>query len=414
MKKQILLATAAALVTTSVYATKARMQGLGQDADYGSLYIKDTRNVFRNASTVNHMRNYVVTEWGTAASAEGTESDPNAEGGFFREAGSFVYGVYLGSDRNTQNDKRTGTAGNGYAEQLAGSTNITFGNANLQDSDNELDLFFGGDMGVEWGVRLNYASNKTNTGATNTVEADQSAFGLGLGATMGDLQGWVNLQLSDESENLSGTTGTSQTSKWEADTGINVGVSYMWMDTTFYVDYDKRGAEYTTAGATSVTGTTEQSTWRLGAGHIKELSSTSRLFMDGELRLVNAEDQDGQSGNTAQSVEVDRTLVPLTVGFEADATSWLTLRGSIKQNIIIGDQEVSTDSSTANNTVVTAESTISNSTDVEAGMTLDFGKLKVDGVIGTTGDGGASATSSETGRLALDRLATRVAVHYWF
>ena len=90
MKKQIVLATIATLATTSAYATKARMNALGQAQDRGSFYINDTRNVFRNAARVNQTNNYTVTEWGTAANA-GAENAPNAEGGFFKNAGSFNY-----------------------------------------------------------------------------------------------------------------------------------------------------------------------------------------------------------------------------------------------------------------------------------------------------------------------------------
>ena len=93
MKKQIVLATIATLATSSAWATKARMNALGQGQDRGSFYIQDTRNVFRNAARINQTNNYIVTEWGTAGSA-GTASAPNAEGGFFKNAGAFNYGVY--------------------------------------------------------------------------------------------------------------------------------------------------------------------------------------------------------------------------------------------------------------------------------------------------------------------------------
>ena len=57
MKKQIVLATIATLATTSVWATRARMNSLGQQQDRGSFYIQDTRNVFRNAARINQTNN---------------------------------------------------------------------------------------------------------------------------------------------------------------------------------------------------------------------------------------------------------------------------------------------------------------------------------------------------------------------
>ena len=51
-----------------------------------------------------------------------------------------------------------------------------------------------------------------------------------------------------------------------------------------------------------------------------------------------------------------------------------------------------------------------NTTNVAAGATLNFGNLKVDGVIGTQGNGSAT----ENGTLRTDNLMSRVSVHYWF
>ena len=91
MKKHIAIAAGLAVLSTSAFATKARMNALGQGDDRGSFYIQDSRNVFRNASDVNNMTNYVVTEWGTAAATEDSVTAPGAEGGFFRSAGQFNY-----------------------------------------------------------------------------------------------------------------------------------------------------------------------------------------------------------------------------------------------------------------------------------------------------------------------------------
>ena len=148
MKKQIVLATIATLATSSAWATKSRMNALGQYQDRGSFYIQDTRNVFRNAARINQTNNYMVTEWGDATAAGGA-STPKAEGGFFKNSGSFNYGVYLGSDIGDFD---------GLTEGYAGTTITSPGT--FKARSNDLDLFFGGDMGVEWGARLHYANGK--------------------------------------------------------------------------------------------------------------------------------------------------------------------------------------------------------------------------------------------------------------
>lgn len=390
MKKHVLIATGLAVLSTSAFATKARMTSLGQDSGYGSHYMSDSRNVFRNAANVNSTKNYVVTEWGTAAATASTATAPGAEGGFFREAGAFSYGLYLGSDLESQNAIRT--AGAGYA----GTTGIGFGVAGAHARDNELDVVFGGDMGVEWGVRASYASGNDESG-TPAVKEKQNSLGLGAGIIMGDLNVYLNLGLNDKTENANNTNG----SKFEGDSMV-AGAGYNWMNYTFFGSYESRGAEFTTTGVAK--NETTQKIITVGAGHIKEVSATSRLNMDLAYKNTKNEDKDGTTATNNREVKLSQ--LPLTVGFETDATSWLSVRGSISQNLFLNNRSDKTGSTTL-------KSTDSNTTTVAAGATLNFGKLKVDGSIGNNGTGG-TANAGKSGVLDTDRLLTQVAVHYWF
>ena len=360
MKKQILIATGLAVLSTSAFATKARLEALGQNGEQGSFYVEDNRNIFRNASKINTHKNFITTEWGTDNSAEDTTLAPNAEGGFFREMGSFAYGVYLGSDIGSQNDDRTG----------------------YQVQDNDLDLFFGGDMGVQWGARLHYAKGETE----GTIKKEHSNLGLGLGMTMGDIEAYANMILSDESKG-----GVAAADKFEAN-GLNIGASYNFAGTKFFVDYDSSGYDDTVSAAKE-----EQSytTIQVGAGRIHEVSSTARLNMDVAFKSYKSENK------TTVTTETKRTTLPVAIGFEADATSWLILRGSVSQNVLINSQEVKG--------TTTVKSTNADTTKVNAGATLNFGKLRVDGAIGT----GGTATGG-AGVLQLDNVLTRVGVTYNF
>lgn len=407
MKKQIVLASIATLATTSAYATRARMNALGQAQDRGSFYINDTRNVFRNAARINQTNNYALTEWGTSSSTNSVTA-PNAEGGFFKNAGSFSYGVYLGNNITNMNadvDTNTANGGSagldGFADALVSNgVDTAFGNTGFQKRSNDLDLFFGGDMGVEWGARLKYSNSKNEPGGT-ALETKHSALELGLGMVMGDLNAYVNYVINDEYENV-GTATAGVTA--ENDGTMNLGVGYKWMDYTFFVDYDKKGLEY--VGGTGVAAnTTEDSTLTVGAGYTKEVSSTSRMFADISFKSRKLEDTDGTTAGN--NLEVKRSTLPVTVGFETDATSWLTVRGSISQNVFINSQKVT------QGTTPEAKSTIANSTSVQAGATLNFGKLMIDGMIGTNGVDGQN-NNATNGVLDTDRILTQVAVHYWF
>ncbi|TNE99919.1 MAG: hypothetical protein EP326_07310, partial [Deltaproteobacteria bacterium] len=109
MKKQIIVATGLAVLSTSAWATKSRLEALGQDSN-GSYYIKDSRSIFLNPAHVNTFKNYVVSEWGTQNNSADSTTSPHAEGGFFREAGAFSYGVYLGNESRAQNGLKAASA----------------------------------------------------------------------------------------------------------------------------------------------------------------------------------------------------------------------------------------------------------------------------------------------------------------
>jgi len=385
MKKHVLIAAGLAVLSTSAFATKARMEALGQGAgaSRGSFYIDDSRNVFRNAATVNSMKNYVLTEWGVdATNSTDTEAAPNAEGGFFKEAGSFSYGLYLGNVIGHENAARNGALS---------SLGQTLGEAGFLKRDNQLDLFIAGDAGVEWGVRLGYAKGESEV--TGGVKKEHSAMDVGLGVNAGDLSAWANLDLSDESKGAS-----EAGDKWEADLGLHLGASYKVAGMTAFAEYNKTGFEYTDPTNTATKPTQETSSIQVGVGKTYDHGNGNRMITNVSFLTSTVEEKT----TAGEKEESKSTRLPFTVGFEADATTWLTLRGSVSYTLPVLNETEEKNGGT------TTKSTPTNTADIAAGGTLNFGKLKVDGVIGTDGAAG------ETGKLTLDDVMTRVAVHYWF
>lgn len=373
MKKHVIIATGLAVLSTSAYASKARMSALGQDAAYGSHYIQDTRNVFRNAAHVNTHTDYAIFEWGdteyTFDPGDGELNGTFAEGGFFRSHGAFNYGVYLGN-----------TIGMTEAGEVNGE--------NFQEKQDVLDLFFGGDTGaIQWGANVHWASSKDEGPAG--FDAEHSALGLGLGMIMGDLEAYVNYRFKDNHEG-------AEVGNDELERSIMLlGASYNLGNLTFFGSYYKADRDYTEAGVADAEA--EHTVLQLGVGHTHEVSATSRLLTDLTFSVDKLEGTNLVSlGSTI--VEKEDTTLRLNIGYEADATSWLTLRGSVNQNILIGTNETGTPS---------VKKSLDNSTTVNAGATLNFGSLKVDGMIG--------AGEGDAGSLSLgDNVMTQVAVHYWF
>jgi hypothetical protein len=359
--KNVLLITGLAVLSTSAFASKARLEALGASSIY---YIGDSRSAFLNPADLNGVKNVLVTEWGTANAAD-TDGAPRAEGGFFREMGTFTYGLYLGN--NTVQPTRA---------------------AGFLSQDNAIDLLLAGDMGAKWGARLHYANSKDESGAAAAAKKN-SALGLSLGGKHGDMSAYVNMTLTDKSTG----NGTVATYESKMKPSYQIGGAYDWSGFSFYADYSSSKLEQVQAATTS----TKDSEIILGVGRTHEINPTARVFSNAQLSLATNEEV------ATTTVKTKTQKLPVTLGMEADATSWLVVRGSVSQNFVIGQIDIDG-----------KKRTIADSTSVNAGATLNFGKLKVDGMVGNTGVARNAATPVNQGVLSTDNLLTRVGVSYAF
>ena len=90
------------------------------------------------------------------------------------------------------------------------------------------------------------------------------------------------------------------------------------------------------------------------------------------------------------TVKTDSSRLPVLIGIEADAASWLTLRGSVKQNVLVGsDKTTETDSAPHDTTVA-------------AGAGFKFNKAVLDVTLTAAGTG--SLTSNLGGNAGLTYL----------
>jgi hypothetical protein len=370
MRKQTLVIAGLALLSTSAFASKARLDALNGYDGAGKYYISDDANVFRNAATINTHKNYVTTEWGTGASTE-TQAAPRAEGGFFKDGGALAYGLYLGN--------------NGQGDDTR--------NANFQKQDNALDLFLGGDAGLQWGAKVHYANAKVDPGTAGSVVKKNTAFGLGLGVVAGAAEGYANVDLSDKSSGA-----LLATDQWKQKPTFTVGGSYNMSGYTFFGELASGKVEQNYASAASTIKSTDA---RVGVGHIMEINPTARIITDASVVYSLAKTE----GSTAAlSTKTTDMTLPLTLGFEAEATSWLTLRGSVGQTVLLNNDKVES--------VTTSKKTLANTTTVNGGATLSFGKLAIDGLVGATSSAGVAG--SKTGVLSTSNLLSRVGVTYNF
>lgn len=470
MKKHLALVAAVAVLSSSAYATKARMGALGQGRD-GSYYISDTRNVFYNASAIVDMNKYVVAELGESKAGgadAGTSSAlttidrwnaPNAEGGFFGMAGRVAYGVYLGHQdaeangacRNndyalahnagaaTDDLPVLGCVGRGVT--VAAGVVTPTNTAAIQEfmaQNNRVDLFVGADMFVKWGLSYFWAQGTDQIlGGANQqthLGRDSDTAGARLGLEWNGLKFWLNTTFLDRATMSQVNTAVNDAAKklqtYNGKRNWNTGLSWNHKAWTAYWNSEFResladqnlGA--VTTGALIYTRAARQQ-HTFGVGYQKSVNSKATLLGNLEVHVLNARFI-RRPTTSITPVAIGEALdaamtgfaMPLNVGFETEVFSWLTARAAVKQNLGALNKEYRqvADAAAAENRWNSkngARLRPLGTTEVNAGATLEFGKLKVDGLVGTT-VGGAPASNNKRGVLALDQLLTRVGASYWF
>ncbi|HXH74630.1 MAG TPA: hypothetical protein VNJ08_06670 [Bacteriovoracaceae bacterium] len=384
MKKQLTVALGLAVLATPAFATKARLQSLGEDVN-GSFFVNDNRNIFLNPAQINNHRDLVTFELGDTSTPLDSTATPKAEGGVFKQGGNLVYGVQLGSESNASNHFRT-------AAGLAGA-----------DEENNIDLFVGGDTGLKWGANVTYTSSDKDeaAGAAGTNDPEQSAVRTRMGVIMGDTQVFGGINVTNDAEDAVG-------SEFEGDLGYRVGVIQAWNGYSIFGDFQSLEAEGEVAGTKS---DLKARTINAGIGKVSRLNDRANLYTRVQYSNVDAENEGATAGfgascNSSLSLnceEYKASFVPVVAGLEVEATSWLSLRASVQQTVWGSEED-------ADNERPFGESTV-----VNAGATLKFGELAVDGVIGnTTGAATGPHTATGAGTLRSDVLMTRVGMTYRF
>ena len=363
MKKQLALAAGLAVLAAPAFASKARLQALGEDVN-GSFYISDNRNIFLNASEVNNHKDFVTFE---------LENDGgNGEGGFIRNAGNLVWGAHMGRNLsyNTLQDSAADAA------SIDGEYNAS----------NALDLFIGGDAGVKWGVQLTRSVQEDEaydgTGTDFDGEAETSVMDLAVGVSQGAWGAYLKYGLTGTSEYKDVDLDVERSGAWE------IGGSYMMNGYTAFI---QRGQSTIEEKENDVE--VEAVSTTLGVARQDKLNDKAVMFTKVAYNMSSSDIKDGN--------ETSSNDLTATIGLEFDAASWLTLRGSVGQEVLINNEE--TDPAAGAKT----KNTEANTTVVAAGATLKFGDLAVDGVVGNNNAGTAGVVDSSN-------FMTKVSMTYRF
>ena len=378
MKKALLFA-AVALMSTSALASKARRTALGN-----SPQITDIQDIAGDVQVGGNMfiaepdkaaayGEWATMEFGQTASAA---TAARAEGGFVRMMGNGALGVYLGAPNATADGFRSAldrTAG------LAGAT------ATLKQ-ENPLRVFYGTKAGdITWGAGLLYSNSKESITGAATSARKQDASGV-VASASGDV--W-DAQLGLGLSNNSTTTVAAGDNKVTGKATFQVTGGYK-IDTMYvYGGYSSAGAK----GETPATTLVDRADNELRVGVVNSHKKYGTDFFYGiEYDSATAKDDASTVGaaagtnslNQASATKLEQVKIPLFVGIEAEAASWLVLRASLNHSFsLLGLNK--TKITTNNNT--DKEFTSADSTTVAAGAGIKWNKFMFDGVLASSTSG---------------------------
>lgn len=350
MKKTMLIA-ALTLVSGPAFASKARLTALGNSA-----HLSDTYLIFSKPDTATKMGEWANLEFGPDATPG---NNPNAEGGFVRMAGENAWGAYLGYTPAASAFRAAGSAA------AAGHLK----------AENGLNLFYASkanDMG--WGL------NFFNSMSENKVaKKKQAMMGLNLSASADMWDAQLGIGLSNTAENTA-TAGSEH--KFTGKTTLGLSGGY-WMDSMYlFGKYTMGGFKHETGPNTNEDDS--RNTIELGVVNSHKKDGTD-FFYGAKLVMENIKND--KATGAADDTKTTNSTMPVWFGLEAEAASWLVLRGSISQNLfLMGSKKTET------NSVATTETVNASDTAVNAGLGMKWNKWMFDGTL----------TAAKNGNFGLD------------
>lgn len=367
MKKLLIIAIA--LTSVNAFASRARMLSLGS-----SVHLLDTQTVYDRPTDLMKMSSdYVALETGATGGVAASAQYSNAEGVIVRTMGDAKMALTLG--RQSTNASSWGLRAYATAFSL---------NVNQQ---NPISFMYGKKVGdITWTGTLGYSNyNNKNAGTGTTLEKENSS-GFNIGATSGAWDaalssGFGNSAQVGNGNKLTGTGALTLSGGYKLDTMYFFGkysTAAIKVENNLSVEQLKAETTIMNVGVAN--------------SHKKDGS---------ELFYSIAYNQTDAKVTTTSEKKDSSTTLPITIGFEADAASWLTLRGSVTQSTLINKSktEIST---------TTEVDPGANSTTVAAGAGLKFNKVNVDGTILNT------TASTQGKKLDSSELLAQVGLTYNF
>ncbi|RYZ85140.1 MAG: hypothetical protein EOP06_16805 [Proteobacteria bacterium] len=361
MKKLFVIA-AVTLASGAAFASKARLTALGN-----AEHLVDTQTIFENPADAALWGDWATFEMGTGAlsytpaTANGatgaTAGQPIPEGGLVRSAGDARWGFYLGHRSNTIALTRTPFNAAGITVQ----------------EENPVELFYAQKADLNWGASLWYSNSDKKA-----TQIKQNTAGLRLGARTAVWDANLTVGIANTAKN------DLTTAEVKGNPSARLGGGYYFDTLYVYGSYGMTGYKATTGG-------NEVSNWdanQIAVGVIDTMKKDGTDFFYGV--SYHADTYKNKVGNGTKS---DATYLPVVIGIEAEANTWMVLRASVTQNLILGTIKDET-GLVATGAAFTEANTWENSTTVGVGTGIKLNKFTLDTTLAAATNGGMIGTDS--------------------
>ncbi|MBL7669196.1 MAG: hypothetical protein JNM39_01810 [Bdellovibrionaceae bacterium] len=362
-------------------ASNARLTALGQDKS-GSLLIEDERNIFLNPGYLGTLKNAANFELGassvTTSASNSTASSPKAEGGIVYGLDSLVTAIQVGRTHR-------------LTESMINNSRLSTGGFFIPQNSLELMLGRGGDL--SWGGSVHYAKTASDRGQTaNFPDSEASILSFSGGVYKSSFAAFASVDLIHKSETKD-SIGTPE--KYEGKVGYMVGGSFnLNAFNKVCVTMDSKGFAFNNGAG--IEGDSKSLQTVLNYFH---RFSDEKVFLFVIAGLSRGETVVSYAAPGSNNEKLTTWSLPLSLGLEIPANSWLTLQTSVKQGVLIN-------SSNATNGITDLATNGLDDTKVSAGASLAFERIKLDATL--------EGADSGSGKVNGSTLLANVGLKYAF
>ena len=359
MKKLFVIA-AVTLASGAAFASKARVSALGNGA-----HLSDAQSIFQNPADMTLWGDWATFEMGTNAfsytpSAGNGATVTGHEGGLVRSSGDARWGFYMGH--------KSPTAALSRSNAWTGSAGTILG------EENPIEVFYAQKADLSWGASMFY-SNSDKKGP----KLKQDTMGLRVGARTAMWDAFVNVGLSNNAKDESNTASIKEI---KGKSAFKLGGGYSFDSLYVYGNYTTSGFKGSAAG----TDTSDVDGSQMAVGVVETMKKDGTDFFYGVSYHMDSYKQ--KVGTETKS---EATYMPVVIGIEADANSWMVLRASVTQNVVLGG--IKDEMGLVTGAVLNETNTWNNSTTVAAGTGMKFNKFTFDGTLGAANGGVVNTTN---------------------